>query len=43
VPQIFGPDIQANDIDVTELYSATYEWLVTFKDFCNRCGGFEVS
>ena len=43
VPHVFGRDALANDIDVTELYSATYEWLVTFKGFCNRCGGFEVS
>jgi hypothetical protein len=43
VPQVFGPDTQPSDIDVTELYSATYEWLVTFKDFCKRCDGFMVS
>jgi hypothetical protein len=43
VPQVFGPDTEPNDIDVTNLYSATYEWLVTFKDFCKRCGGFMVS
>ena len=42
-PQVFNPDTQASDIDVTELYSATYEWLVTFKDFCKRCDGFMVS
>jgi hypothetical protein len=43
VPQVFGPGTQPSDIDVTELYSATYDWLVTFKDFCKRCDGFEVS
>ena len=43
VPQVFSPDTQPSDIDVTELYSATYEWLVTFKDFCRRCDGFMVS
>ncbi len=31
-----------NDIDVNEAYSATYEWLVAFKDFCRTSGGFEV-
>lgn len=30
-------------IDPVDLYSATYEWLVKFKNFCERCGGFEVS
>ena len=43
VPQVWRPDTQPDDIDVTNLYSATYEWLVTFKDFCKRCGGFIVS
>ena len=43
VPQVWRPDTQSDDIDVTNLYSATYEWLVTFKDFCKRCGGFMVS
>lgn len=43
VPQVWGPDTQPDDIDVTNLYSATYEWLVTFKDFCKRRGGFMVS
>jgi len=42
-PQVFGPGTQPGDIDVTELYSATYEWLVKFKDFCKRCDGFMVS
>ncbi len=42
VPQVFGPDTKPDDIDVTNLYSATYDWLVTFKDFCKRCDGFTV-
>jgi len=42
VPQVFGPDTKPADIDAAELYSATYDWLVTFKDFCKRCDGFEV-
>jgi hypothetical protein len=40
--QVFGPDTQPGDIDANEIYSATYDWLVTFKDFCKRCQGFEV-
>lgn len=43
VPQAFGTNTQEGDIDVINLYSATYEWLGTFKDFCRRSGGFEVS
>lgn len=31
------------NIDPVDLYSATYEWLIEFKEFCERCGGFEVS
>ena len=42
VPQRFNPDMNADDIDVVNLYSASYEWLVTFKDFCRRSEGFEV-
>jgi len=42
VPQVFAPDSKPGDIDVTNLYSATYEWLIIFKDFCKRCNGFEV-
>jgi hypothetical protein len=41
--QTFGPDTQPDDINVNELYSATYDWLVTFKEFCKRCDGFLVS
>jgi hypothetical protein len=31
-----------DDIDGNDLYSAKFEWLVTFGDFCRRSGGFEV-
>ena len=34
-PQVFRPSPQPGAIDDNELYSATHEWLVTFKDFCN--------
>lgn len=40
-PQVFTPD--GGGIDELNLYSATYEWLVTFRDFCKRCEGFLVS
>lgn len=43
VPQVWDPDAQPDDMDVANLYSATYDWLVTFKDFCKRCSGFMVS
>jgi hypothetical protein len=39
----FTPGMKAEDIDAIELYSATYEWLVTFRDFCRTSGGFTVS
>jgi hypothetical protein len=31
-----------DDIDVNELYSATYEWLEVFAQFCRTSGGFKV-
>jgi hypothetical protein len=43
VPQVFRPDNQRADVDAGNLYSATYDWLVTFKEFCKRCDGFMVS
>lgn len=39
---VFGPGVNANDIDKNELYSTTYEWLETFARFCRSSGGFEV-
>ena len=38
----FGPGTRSEDIDVNELYSATYGWLADFAAFCRRSGGFEV-
>jgi hypothetical protein len=40
---VFGPGTNPDDIDANELYSATHEWLVTFRDFCRRSHGFLVS
>ena len=31
-----------DNIDVDELYSATYEWLEVFVQFCRTSGGFKV-
>jgi hypothetical protein len=42
VRQVFTPEMNPDEIDSNELYSATYEWLASFKDFCRRSGGFEV-
>jgi len=30
------------DADLNDLYSATFEWLDKFRDFCAECGGFQV-
>ena len=40
---VFTPGMKTDDIDGNELYSATYEWLVMFKDFCKISEGFKVS
>jgi hypothetical protein len=39
---VFKPGMAPDEIDPVELYSAQYEWLVQFRDFCERSGGFEV-
>lgn len=43
VPIVFLPNDGAESIDANDLYSASYEWLVAFRDFCRQSGGFEVS
>lgn len=42
-PVLFTPGMKMEDIDAFELYSATYDWLVMFRDFCRRSDGFRVS
>src|SRR5262245_6808658 len=42
VPIVFRPNSDVESIDKNELYSTSHEWLVTFRDFCRQCGGFEV-
>jgi hypothetical protein len=37
-----SPTTELDEIDVNEVYSTTYEWLATFKNFCRTSGGFEV-
>ena len=37
------PGTESGHIDVVEMYSATYEWLTAFRDFCRTSGGFQVS
>jgi hypothetical protein len=39
---VFASDTKVEDIDAVELYSATYEWLLRFRDFCRTSVGFEV-
>lgn len=41
-PLIITPRMQPDQIDVVETYSATYEWLIQFRDFARSSGGFEV-
>ena len=40
--QVISPGSKLDDINANDLYSATYEWFVTFKEFCRSSGGFEV-
>lgn len=37
---VFNPE--AEDVDSNELYSASYEWLHTFAEFCRSSKGFDV-
>lgn len=36
------PKTESLDSPVEDLYSATYEWLTNFRDFCRTSGGFDV-
>jgi hypothetical protein len=38
----WSSDMKPDEVDVNEIYSATYEWLVEFAAFCRSSGGFEV-
>jgi len=37
-----APRTDQLDQDPRELYSATYEWLSKFRNFCRTSGGFTV-
>lgn len=39
---IITPDTKIDQIDTIDAYSASYEWLVEFRDFSRTSGGFEV-
>ncbi len=41
-PLTFSPGTKIEEIDSNDLYSATYEWLQMFVDFCRTSGGFKV-
>ena len=41
-PLIITPDTKIDQIDAIDVYSASYEWLVIFRDFSRTSGGFEV-
>jgi hypothetical protein len=39
---VIRPETRPDEIDVDDIYSATYEWLAKFSKFCRSSGGFEV-
>ena len=39
---VIRPEPRPDEIDVNDVYSATYEWLEKFAEFCRSSGGFEV-
>ena len=41
-PVVFRPGMSADEIDPVDMYSAHYEWLVQFRDFCKRSAGFFI-
>ena len=40
---VFTPNSKVEDFDAVEVYSATYEWLARFRDFCRTSQGFRVT
>src|ERR1700689_97261 len=40
---ILTPETKVEEMDAMDVYSASYEWLVMFRDFCRSSGGFDVS
>ena len=41
-PTMFVPNGDVDSVDTNVIYSASYDWLVAFRDFCRQSGGFEV-
>jgi hypothetical protein len=41
-PLTITPETQIEQIDMVYAHSATYKWLVQFRDFTRSSGGFEV-
>ena len=41
-PLIITPGTKTDEINAIDVYSASYEWLVKFRDFSRTSGGFEV-
>jgi len=41
IPVVFSSSSEEK-VDDNDLYSATYEWLVAFKEFCRQSDGFDV-
>jgi hypothetical protein len=39
---VITPDAKPDDLDVNDIYSASYEWLMEFAGFCKKSGGFKV-
>ena len=39
---VITPDAKPDDLDVNDIYSASYEWLMKFAGFCEKSGGFKV-
>jgi hypothetical protein len=37
------PHTRVEDADAVDLYSASYEWLIQFRDFSRASGGFKIS
>jgi hypothetical protein len=39
---VIRPETRPEEMDVNDIYSATYEWLAEFAEFCRSSGGFKV-
>jgi hypothetical protein len=39
---VITPETTFREVDAFNAYSASYDWLVRFRDFCRSSGGFEI-